>query len=320
MAGLIAQYNCLFGIANLPDSPLKPGEVDTCYGIGRCASTIAGKDGRTYFFAEERLDKTYRLDNLPRYTDQDADDWVRRHGDITIRPGLTLADIWARTFSSRLVPLEEAAFQLWTWGRIACAGDSIHKTTPNLGSGGNAAIESAASLANHLKVLADDSGAARPTETQIRSCLAAYHEEREGRVAGSLAASADYTRLNNMEGWASWLFVRFGLALLADFLQDMIGDFGIGAVKLDYLPLPRASLQGTNPFNPAQGFSRNETRLGRALRALPLLLILALALVTLDATVAFPWAEAVLERGVVVEAGSVPIRRTFYHVQWLDDL
>lgn len=29
--------------------------------------------------------------------------------------------------------------QIWTYGRIACVGDSVHKFTPNAGHGGNSA-------------------------------------------------------------------------------------------------------------------------------------------------------------------------------------
>lgn len=46
--------------------------------------------------------------------------------------------------------LEEVYYSHWTWGRFVCLGDSVHKMTPNMGSGGNSAIESAAALANAL--------------------------------------------------------------------------------------------------------------------------------------------------------------------------
>ncbi len=52
----------------------------------------------------------------------------------------------------------------------------------------------------------------------------------------------------------------------------------IGAVKLDYLPVPERSLHGTMPFNPSQGLGQTESKLWRAVRGLPLVIITAAAI------------------------------------------
>jgi len=46
------------------------------------------------------------------------------------------------------VATEEAQNENWCFGRFACVGDSIAKSPPNAGLGGNGAIESAAALTN----------------------------------------------------------------------------------------------------------------------------------------------------------------------------
>jgi hypothetical protein len=53
----------------------------------------------------------------------------------------------------------------------------------------------------------------------------------------------------------------------------MNSDMITGAVQLDYLPVPERSLHGTMPFNPSQGLGKQESKLLRALKALPFLAI-----------------------------------------------
>lgn len=74
---------------------------------------------------------------------------------MKIRPTVTFENIWKNTLVSNLVVLEESTFKLWTHDRIACISNNIHKMTPNVGYGGNTAIESTAALANIIKKLAD---------------------------------------------------------------------------------------------------------------------------------------------------------------------
>jgi hypothetical protein len=57
----------------------------------------------------------------------------------------------------------------------------------------------------------------------------------------------------------------------------MNSDMITGAVRLDYLPVPERSLHGTMPFNPSQGLGKQESKLLRALKALPFLAISAAA-------------------------------------------
>ncbi|KHN93793.1 FAD binding domain protein [Metarhizium album ARSEF 1941] len=59
-------------------------------------------------------------------------------------------------------------------------------------------------------------------------------------------------------------------------LVDLASENWIGAVKLEYMAVPKRSLAGTMPFNPQQGMGNNENLLFRALAALPLLFLIAL--------------------------------------------
>jgi hypothetical protein len=54
-------------------------------------------------------------------------------------------------------------------------------------------------------------------------------------------------------------------------LVDLASDNWIGAIRLNYMPIPPRSFGGTMPFNPEQGMGKNESPLWRALAATPLL-------------------------------------------------
>lgn len=324
--GLSAEYNCLFGISyGVPK--LEPGDFVTCYNRGYCVATIVDEGGKVYWFAQERLPRLYRIHEIPRYTDDDARDFVARHSDIVIvkgPDGLTLGDLWEKTASFRLVAIEEGKFKLWHWGRIVCVGDSIHKSTPNLGVGANAAIESAAALANGIKRLIDRSHAtdgSLPTKQDVEAMLAEYRETRVVRADADVDSSAFLARSHNLQGLGRRLFVRFIMPHTTEFVPELMGNAMIGAVKLDYLPLPMASLTGTKPFNPTQGNGKEESRLRRVLFALPLLVLSFVAFWVMNPNPAGPWAAAQRDSGVfeLPSGDSVPILRSFYRLPSFDD-
>jgi hypothetical protein len=300
--------------------------LDTSYNPSRCALTIAAEGNKIYFFAQERLSTTYRLGSIPRYTQEETEAFIARNGDIVIRPSpnrLTVADLCKHATTYRLVAIEEAKFKLWHWGRIACAGDSIHKATPNLGIGGNAAIESAAALANGIKRLSDSCGreGRRPTQQEVEFMLAEYQKTREVRAAGVVDASWALARAHNIESLKDRFIVYQVMPRFAEFLTERLAGSMIGATKLDYLPLPMRSLTGTRPFNPSQGEGLQESRLKRMLLALPLLGLAFAAFSVMDARPSIQWAEELRDSGVVqLETGSVPILRSFYGIKGFDDL
>jgi 2-polyprenyl-6-methoxyphenol hydroxylase-like FAD-dependent oxidoreductase len=89
----------------------------------------------------EKLPNVYRVPNIPHYTKEEADAFASHHLDRHITPNVNFGHIWKSRKSYTLVPLEEGQLKRWTWGRIVCVGDCVHKMTPNMGAGGNAAIE-----------------------------------------------------------------------------------------------------------------------------------------------------------------------------------
>jgi hypothetical protein len=315
-----AEYQCLFGIA-LSAQDLDVGDLDIGYNTDQSSLVIVGQGGRTYYFIFQKLNTVYRMGNIPHYSTAEAAEFARQHADMKIRPDIKFADLWKSTVSFALVSLEEAKFNFWTWGRIACLGDSIHKMTPNIGAGGNASIESAAAFANAVKAMVSKRRGTGPTESQVKECLAAYQKSRERRASAVVDTSNSITRLHALKGMYQRFFVRYCVPNLGDYLQDVVCEVYIGATLLDYLPPPKASLGGNMPFNPKQGEGQKESKIERALLALPFLGLFYLAKNAMDASVSLLWVGQILCSGKVVwETGSSHIRCTFYNIKWLDDL
>ena len=248
---------------------------------------------------------------------------------MILRPGIPFSKLWANTVSSDLVALEEAAFQIWTRGRIACLGDSIHKMTPNTGYGGNAAMESAAELASKIKAMlllttdsSSESGTRRPDETEIKTCLEAYREARQSRAETVVWISSQTTRLQAQRHPLHRLFVNYCIPHVGDYLADTMSDMIVGATAIAYLPVPRRSVRGMMPFNPSQGDGREESKVRRAvLIGLPLLVMFGVAMKVMDPGELVGVAKGILEGE---DAGGLPfggvILPGLFGVKWLDDL
>ncbi|KAI5203694.1 FAD/NAD(P)-binding domain-containing protein [Aureobasidium subglaciale] len=267
---LECSYRCLYGIAS-SSAGLTIGDLHIGYNKDCSLMTIVGKDDRTYYFAFEMMDKTYRRPHIPAYTEADKVEFAERLGSMKATENVCLRDIHKHSVSSTLVGVETASYktQIWTWGRIACAGDASHKMTPNAGN--------AAALANSIKELADQVKGGRPSEDQIAACLQGYQKDREIRAKAAIDASSLLTRLQAHATWAHVLFAKYGLSILGDFLENLGSNMAVGATLLNYLPPPEQSIRGTLPFNPEQGDGHKENLLIRALLAIPFLGLFAYA-------------------------------------------
>lgn len=87
------------------------------------------------------MDKVYHAPDIPSYTKEDAIAFAKKHLNRPITPRVNFGHIWENRKSYKLVSLEEGQMRRWSWGRMVCVGDCIHKMTPNMGVGGNTAIE-----------------------------------------------------------------------------------------------------------------------------------------------------------------------------------
>ena len=79
------------------------------------------------------MDKKYQGKDIPRFTKSEMEAQVEEFADFHVTANLTLMDLMSNTTSLSYLPLEEANHECWTYGRIVCLGDAIHKMTPNVG-------------------------------------------------------------------------------------------------------------------------------------------------------------------------------------------
>ena len=267
---MTAEFNCLFGISD-PVDGLNEGDVDTTFDKGRNVLTITGKHGRVYWFYHEKLDKLYHVGDkdFPRYSKADAENLARKNAWRHVNETVTLGDLWEKRVSYTLVPLEEALFDTWSWGRIATVGDNAHKMTPNHGQAGNNAIESAAALANQLKKVHDDG---LITSQTIKSALRKWQEKRWVRVNATVKEAAAICRMQALDSPMAYYIMNYVVPNATESLLTLVTNTLIGAEILEYLPVPVQSFEGSCPFNPNQGIGKHESVLKRAAIATPLLI------------------------------------------------
>lgn len=120
------------------------------------------------------------------------------------------------------------------------------------------------------------------------------------------------------------LFALYVVPHLGDYTADLMCHATIGAEKLDCVPLPPRSLQGTMPFDQKQGVGQEESKVRRALHALPLLGFWYAAHITLGQTMTrtLPFLEQAASSGrfQVDDVVSVPLKGQYCGLKWLDNL
>lgn len=139
--------------------------------------------------------------------------------------------------------------------------------TPNMGAGGNAAIESAAALANSLCMIADQP----PSFELVRSALKDFQGHREFRANATCEAANKLTRIEALATIPDMIMGLYTIPNLGDFLADISCDSLVGAVMLHSEAMPARAKAATMPWSEERGVGKKENKWKRALYALPLL-------------------------------------------------
>jgi 2-polyprenyl-6-methoxyphenol hydroxylase-like FAD-dependent oxidoreductase len=319
---MLAEYKCLFAIST-PNAHLPTHEFGVTYKKDISPIVITGKDGRVYWFLIARMPQIYRAENIPRFSKEDAKAFAEDKRDIPVMPGgtVTVGDLWKTAQTYNLVALEEAYYSTWTYGRYVCLGDSIHKMTPNMGAGGNSAIESAAALANSLQEMLSRPGSNPSSTDTVREAMLRYQETRKGRASSTVKVANLVTRLHAMRGFIERIIAYYIMPNAGDLLVDLASDSWIGAIRLEYLPIPKRSLGGTMPFNPEQGMGKNENPLYRALVASPFLGLGMFHFQLVKRLLPRQMMRAASVAGrLTLGTVSVPLHNGFYHINFIDAL
>lgn len=296
---MTAEYRCLFGM-----SSSIPGYEPKCSDdtIAKDVSTMVAtsKGGKIFWFLFGRLDRVYQHEEIPRFDQAETVKFAEEHADLPIRDGITVADLWKHREAATLVPLEEADYAHWTAGRLVIIGDAAHKMTPQTGSGGMLAIDDAAALANLLNKLNSNRLDYGPlTTAQVEAALGNFDTRRRHvRTTALVKQAAGLARLEALRTLTDRIVSRLLFPRAGDVRADQLCGDAVGAERIEYLPLPKRSLQIPMPFNPEQGIGRQESLLSRALWASPLLLLAVGGLVSMAAVVPLEGATQILDEGV----------------------
>jgi FAD dependent monooxygenase len=111
---------------------LEPGSMTSTRDLGCSSLLFVAKDRVPQWFFISKMDKLYRGNSIPRYTESDMESTLSTNKDFQLAPGVALKDLIASATQISYQALEEAHHNVWTYDRIICLGDSIHKMTPNV--------------------------------------------------------------------------------------------------------------------------------------------------------------------------------------------
>jgi hypothetical protein len=176
--------------------------------------------------------------------------------------------------------------------------------TPNIGQGGNNAIESAAVLANNIKRMLSNGGPTKPSFQHVKETLLNYQKTREVRTKAILEISNMMTRVEALRGIPETLMALYITPNAGDYFTDLACNSTIGAEKVEFLPDPERSYLGTMPFNKNRGVGQEESRLLRALVALPILAISYCCFLAIKAIASSP--TLVSQLSTALTTGTLP--------------
>ncbi|KAI5801293.1 hypothetical protein EDC01DRAFT_764793 [Geopyxis carbonaria] len=300
---LTSDHACLFGISALPSPGSPPSPLST-FTQGENNLTYHGTHNivtltidRNLYWASSHPVPATQAPHIPRYTPADMDHTVATVlSSAQVTPAVTFADIWAARTSATMVALEEGVLSSWHSGRIALVGDAVHKMTPEMGQGANAAIESAAVLANELvRLLATTTANAKSSSKsggigrqQLAQALQRYQNARKKRCVDICESSAFATRLQCGEGLAMRVLARWGVPWLGPVAWRMIAKSVAESAIVNFLPVPRRAVEaGGWPDAPPQrrGGMWKKERGGAGAGAGWMVIMVILAVVMLAAVV-----------------------------------
>lgn len=198
--------------------------------------------------------------------------------------------------------------------------------TPNLGQGGNSAIESAASLANSLSTLVNGPTKSKTDAQAIHQCLQVWQNIRQKRLAPISQSAYDLTRIEALAGLKEKIIGLYLLPYLHQYLVDQTSATIVGAAKIDSLPLPPKSLACTMPYldDGNSVYKQNNELWKRALSIFPFVACYAAAQKTMGTLITQigPFMVSLFAEGVWSGANGevLNLSRPIYQLPFLDKL
>ncbi|KAJ6111908.1 hypothetical protein N7523_007969 [Penicillium sp. IBT 18751x] len=227
-------YRCIFGIAKRPHETLD-GAAYKAFFKGRSYLCPMGPDNKAYFFAFFKNPETKIHQDIPRYSEDEANELAAAYANDHVFNGYTFGDLYERRMSSVLVPIEEYVLEKASYKRAVLIGDSFHKMNPLTGQGGNAAIESAGFFCDLLKEALEESPC--PDYDRIQRIFHEYEKERGSR---SRKMMEDVKKVQRMEALDTplqrWLQLNVVSKLGGLHIAPLLASGSTPGRTLRYLP------------------------------------------------------------------------------------
>ncbi|OLN95509.1 2-heptyl-3-hydroxy-4(1H)-quinolone synthase 2 [Colletotrichum chlorophyti] len=242
-----AEYACVFGISR-GSSGLKAGEQIMRIYNGQTLVVIPSKDDVVFWFLSRKLDRKYKYSEAPRFTLDDAAAACLEFADAPLGNDVRFGDIWKIRQTFNMVVLEENLLQTWSFGRVVCIGDSIHKMTVNLGQGANCAVEDVAVLTNLLNECLVNTKNAKPSGHELDALLRRFKRIHLPRVTHIYNTSYLIARVHARDGFTRKLIGRYIMPYFGNLFESRPFNMIADAAALDFLPLPQSSFPGWEKY------------------------------------------------------------------------
>ncbi|OTB00940.1 hypothetical protein M426DRAFT_26049 [Hypoxylon sp. CI-4A] len=187
-----------------------------------------------------------------RYTSEERDCLAEELANVAVAPDVRFKDIWDHTFKETvaMVNQEEGYCDKWYHGRIALAGDSVHKVTSVTGMGVNMGINSAAVLANELyRILQTRPD---PSADALEEAFARYQQIRNPEASQLHTLGRMQIRRVTWETWTDWFLDRIVNPWVGvDTVAGLIGKLIKRGHILEYVPFEDRKAEVTWVHTPA---------------------------------------------------------------------
>ncbi|KAK2598022.1 hypothetical protein QQS21_005859 [Conoideocrella luteorostrata] len=165
-----------------------------------------------------------------RFNDEDADEFVSQfqHQIMAEGSSVTFGDLWRSRKRAQVVDIEEGVLKEWHKGRVVLLGDATHKMSPNLGLGGNAAVESAVTLSNLLFSHVQNNG--QSDMASIEPIFSEYQKRRMKRTQDCTHISGNILSF----AWLAVYAIRFLCIFIpVEAVDRLLADWVLNWVSRD---------------------------------------------------------------------------------------
>lgn len=195
--------------------------------------------------------------------------------------------------------------------------------TPNMGQGGNSAVESAASLANYLTRLVQSSSNGKIPLEDIKNNLNEFQMARQPRAKEICTAANALTRLEACATLKDKLLALYALPYMTEYLIDRLSEKLAGTEKVDYIPLPPRAFNCSMPIHELAE-NKKDGLWRRVISTSPLIGCAVAANRLMGSTMDgfIPHLISILREGSWTSntGETVSLTRSFYNVPFLDQL